>query len=244
MLDTRPTETNREPVQEIISLLGRYNLLSQLQRELIIDEAISTIDCTPQEQENAYQQFLASQRIDGDVQHETARQQIVAALTRKLKIEKFKRATWEKELPIAFINHKSKLDKVVYSRLVNPDKGIAQELYFRLVEEEESFTDLVQQYSQDSKAITNGLVGPVAVCSLNPQIAQRLLVSKPGQVLPPICLENAFVIVRLEKVIPAVLDESMCCLLYQELFETWLAKQCQDKHYQQLVWEKLNALAA
>lgn len=243
MLTTQSTTANK-PVKEIISLLGRYNLIPQLQREMIIDEAISAVECTPQEQENAYQRFLdRNPNINGNIQ-EKARQQLLETLTRQLKIEKFKRATWEKELPTAFMNRKSQLDQLVYSRIVNQDRGIAQELYFRLVEEEETWADLVHQYSQDQKAIANGIVGPVAVCSLAPQIAQKLLGSKPGQVIPPICIQNAFHVVRLEKVIPAVLDDSMRCLLYHELFESWLAQQCKDSQSQQLIWEKLNSLTA
>ena len=247
MSNTQQTETKR-PVKEIISMLGQYNLLSQLQREIIIDEAISSIECTLQEQESAYQKLMelnqvTNQNCSSDAPAQ-AQKQLLEALTRKLKIEKFKRATWEKELPGYFIGRKSKLDKVVYSKIINQDRGIAQEIYFRLVEEEESFAELARQYSQEPRANVNAIVGPIKICSLNPQLAQLLLNSKPGQISPPICCHNAFMIVRLEQIISAVLDESMRCQLYHELFESWLAQQCSKMHYQNLMWQKLSSLTA
>ena len=210
MSNTQQTETKREPVKEIISMLGQYNLLSQLQREIIIDEAISSIECTLQEQESAYQNIVnqvTNQKCSGDAPAQ-AQKHLLEAVTRKMKIEKFKRATWEKELPGYFISRKSKLDKVVYSRIINQDRGVAQEIYFRLVEGEESFAELARQYSQEPRANVNAIVGPIEICSLNPQLAQLLLNSKLGQISPPICCHNAFMIVRLEQIISAVLESN------------------------------------
>ncbi len=52
-----------------------------------------------------------------------------------------------------------------------------------------------------------------------------LTVSKPGQLLPPTRLGDWFLVVRLEKFIPAVFDEAMRQKLLNQLFKQWLNEQ-------------------
>ncbi|MEH2068994.1 MAG: peptidylprolyl isomerase [Nostoc sp.] len=225
---------------ELISLLASYQMLPQLQRELIVDEAIEqssrsanvVIEFTPEEVAQAKQQFYAEKQLknEEDVQAWMARQgvtyeQLEGITTRKLKIEKFKQATWGNKLESYFFQSKSKLDKVIYSLLRTQDVGIAQELYFRIQAKENSFADLAREYSLGPEAQTGGLVGPVELNALHPLMVQMLSSSQPGQILPPTRIADWFVILRLEKFIPAQLDELMKTRLLNELFETWLQEQ-------------------
>lgn len=225
---------------ELISLLATYQMLPQLQRELIIDEAIEqnshsekvVIECTPEEVAQAKQQFYAEKQFknEEDIQVWIARQgltpeQLEVITTRKLKIEKFKQATWGNKLESYFFQSKAKLDKVIYSLLRTQDVGIAQELYFRIQAKENSFADLAREYSLGPEAQTGGLVGPIELNALHPVMVQMLSSSQPGQILPPSRIADWFVILRLEKFIPAQLDEFMKVRLLNELFEAWLQEQ-------------------
>ncbi len=225
---------------ELISLLASYQMLPQLQRELIVDEAIeqssrsanTAIECTAEEIAQAKQQFYAEKQLknEEDIQAWMVRQgltyeQLEAVTTRKLKIEKFKQATWANKLESYFFQSKSKLDKVIYSLLRTQDVGIAQELYFRIQAKENSFADLAREYSLGPEAQTGGLVGPVELNALHPVMVQMLSSSQPGQILPPTRIAEWFVILRLEKFIPAQLDDFMKARLLNELFETWLQEQ-------------------
>ncbi len=217
---------------ELIPLLASYQMLPQLLRELIIDEAIATIECTPEEVVQAKQQFYAEKQFtnEADVSawmthHRLSTNQLDAVTTRKLKIEKFKQATWGNKLESHFFQNKGKLDKVIYSLLRTQDAGIAQELYFRIQAKEQSFADLARQYSLGPEAQTGGLVGPIELNALHPAMAQMLSISQPYQVIPPTRIAEWFVIVQLEKSIPAQLDEAMKMRLLNELFEAWLQEQ-------------------
>ena len=46
---------------------------------------------------------------------------------------------------------------MVYSLIRSKDPGVAQELYFRIQEGENTFSELARQYSQGSEAQTGGL---------------------------------------------------------------------------------------
>jgi parvulin-like peptidyl-prolyl isomerase len=105
------------------------------------------------------------------------------------------------------------------------DPGIAHELFFRLQEQEQSFAELAREYSQGPEAQSGGIVGPVELGNLHPNLARLLTVSQLGQLWDPKPLGEWHVIVRLEKRIPAQLNEFMRQRLLRELFETWLQEQ-------------------
>ncbi|HIK06748.1 MAG TPA: peptidylprolyl isomerase [Trichormus sp. M33_DOE_039] len=217
---------------EIIPLLANYQLLPQLLRELIIDEAIVNIECNPEEVAQAKQRFCAERQLTqaADIQAWMAQQglsseQLDHLIFRKLKLEKFKQVTWGNKLESYFFQLKGKLDKVIYSLLRTQDAGLAQELYFRLQASEQSFADVAQKYSKGPEAQTGGLVGPVELNTLHPAMVQLLTNCQPGQISPPARIAEWLVIVRVEKFIPAQLDEPMKARLLNELFEGWLQEQ-------------------
>src|SRR4028118_625576 len=91
--------------EEIIPLLAGYQMLPQLLRELIIDQAIAPIKCTPEEEARARQQFYAQNQLTSEAKiqawlegHGMTAEQLEALATRGLRIEKFKQATWGHKL--------------------------------------------------------------------------------------------------------------------------------------------------
>jgi parvulin-like peptidyl-prolyl isomerase len=151
--------------------------------------------------------------------------QVEGLATRGLLIEKFKQTTWGHKLESYFLSRKGQLDRVIYSLLRTKEPGIAQELYFRIQEKEQSFAELARDYSQGPEAQTDGLIGPVELSTPHPTVAQLLRSSQPGQLCPPLRLGEWLVIVRLEKFIPAQLDAPMRQRLLNECFSTWLSEQ-------------------
>lgn len=216
---------------EIISLLASYQLLPRLLCELLIDQAIAPFTCTPEEADLAYQQFCEKNQIAKDTERKAwlelngmTLEQLQAAATRFLLIEKFKQATWGHQLESYFLSRKSQLDKVVYS-LIQTQDVLATELYFRIQEGEADFASLARKYSQGANAEIGGLIGPVELSSCPPALAKILCVSQPAQLWPPTRLGEWLVIVRLEKFIPAQLDNRMRQRLLNELFAAWLQEQ-------------------
>jgi parvulin-like peptidyl-prolyl isomerase len=215
-----------------ISLLARYQLLPNLLREHIIDQAIASIDCTTEETISACEKFYLQNQLNS----ETARQawltrnfltpeQFSSLTMRSLKLEKLKQQQSKHKVRSYFMARKSQLDKVVYSFLRTQDWGIAQELYFRIHEGEQSFAEVAQQYSTDPEAHSGGLSSLCEMGMLFPALAQLLQKSKPGELLPPTQIGEWIVIVRLEKIVPAQLDNEIYQRLLNELFETWLQEE-------------------
>jgi parvulin-like peptidyl-prolyl isomerase len=219
---------------ELPHLLAEYQLLSQFQRELIVNKAIAIIELTPEEKAATIEQFYQKNKLTTPEALKAAQQQLCidkqqfeAIATRELRLEKFKQATWDNKLEQYFLQFKPQLDKVVYSLLRIDNSEVAQELFFRIQDGDATFADCAKEYSKGQEAQTGGLIGPVPLSQPHPAIAQKLGTSKPGQVLPPMKLENWYVIVRLEKLIPSQLDDATRTMLLNHLFEQWLGEQIQ-----------------
>ncbi|MBE9008941.1 peptidylprolyl isomerase [Pseudanabaenaceae cyanobacterium LEGE 13415] len=229
-------------IDQLPSLLARYRLLPQLRRELIIDHAIASIPCAIEEIEAAQQQFyqinqiVESERRAAWLQHFGMNEaQLEELALRDLKIEKFKRSQWESQLESIFLTHKAKFDKAIYSLLRTSKLEIAQELFFRIQDEEQSFADAAREFSEGPEAQTGGLIGPVEVSQIHATLAQKLMSGQPGQLHPPIQLEQWFVILRLEQRQSAQLDDTTRQKLLDSLFESWLQDHLQSTAAPQLV---------
>lgn len=236
-------QNQRFTSEQIIPLLTRYQLLPKIRQELIIDEAMSrtgfayaTFSCTPEEQAKCCQDFCQQHQLTSEAERQTWLQQqgitetqFIDLATRNLRIEKFKQATWGSKLDYHFREQKPKLDRVIYSLIRIQDAGLAKELYFRLVEGEQTFAELARQYSLGAEAHNGGLIGPVALSAPHPKLARILRTNQPGQLLPPTRIGDWWAIVRLEKFLPAQLDEPMQQRLLNELFSSWVQEQLQQQ---------------
>lgn len=221
---------------DLYPLLAKYGMLPQLAKEMIIDEAIADIVCPPEEEAMARERFYQQQQLTDETkvqawlqQSGMTQEQLGQLSLRELKLEKYKQATWNNQLEAYFLQCKGQLDRVVYSLIRTKDGGIAQELYFRVQEEENTFAELAKQYSQGAEAQTGGLVGPIELNVPHPKISQMLTVSKPGQLWPPTQVGEWYIILRLEKYISAQLDPPTRQRLLNELFNGWLQEQIKQK---------------
>jgi parvulin-like peptidyl-prolyl isomerase len=204
-------------------------MMPQLVREMTLDRSTTDISLTPEERNTAYQQAFQQLGIDTDEKLKAWLKQqgmTTADLERRaeraLKVSKFKQATWGAKVNSAFLERKQQLDRVIYSLICTKDFCIAQELYFRIKEGEQSFDELAREYSQGPEAQTGGLIGPVEIGSINPDLGQKLRAGDVGQIQAPTAIGDWIVLVRLEKLLPVTLDAAIQQRLIDESFTKWL----------------------
>jgi len=222
----------------IFSVLTEKQMIAPLAKEIILDRAIEGIECTQEEKEKMEMQFFQQMQMNPKDEDKLkiwleknylTKQQLEKRILRPLKIDKYKEQNWGDQLQSYYLKRKSQLDRVVYSLIRTQNPGEAQELYFRIIEGEKEFAELARQHSKGVEAESGGLIGPVELNVPHPQIAQKLMTSEPGQVLPPIRIAEWIVILRLEKYIPAQLDQNLRRRLLDELFNTWLNETLQKE---------------
>jgi parvulin-like peptidyl-prolyl isomerase len=128
-----------------------------------------------------------------------------------------------------FLDRKTQLDQVVYSLLRVQDGGLARELFLRLEEGEATFPELAEQFSQGPEQGSKGLIGPVPLAQAHPALVQRLRSATAGSLLPPFQVEQWWLVVQLERLQPASLDEATRQRMAQELFDEWLQEETSDR---------------
>ncbi|MDJ0633399.1 MAG: peptidylprolyl isomerase [Xenococcaceae cyanobacterium MO_188.B29] len=222
--------------EDLIPLLSEYQILPKLAQEIIIDEAIAKVECSPEEKTLVHNQFYQQHQLITEEQVQSwlqqqgmTEQQLEKMLLKKLRLDKFKESTWGDEVESYFAQRKTQLDRVVYSLIRTNKAEIAQELYFRIQEKENSFRELAMEYSQGSEAQTGGLIGPVEINAPHPKIAQLLSTMKPGQIVPPTRIGEWIVIIRLENYLSAELDASMRQRMLDSMFKEWLNGEISQK---------------
>jgi parvulin-like peptidyl-prolyl isomerase len=220
--------------EQIPMLLKRYQLMPQFLRGIVLDTAIADIPLTEEERMRAIEDLAVQQKLTSPEAREAwlksqglTPAEMEELATHPLRVEKFRQTTWSSKVESYFMERKMFLDQVIYSLIRVQDQGLAYELYFRIQEGEAKFADLAREYSKGPESRTGGLLGPVAVSQPHPRIGKLLSISQPGQLWPPQVLAEWFVIIRLEKFMPAQLDDAMRRRLIDELFETWLKEEVQ-----------------
>lgn len=226
-------------VRTLLEQLHQHQLLPRLVQEVVIDQAIEPIDCDPEE---AYKTFCnqrnlltAEQQQAWQAQNKLTQEQTHLLALREAKIATFKEQTWGSQTESYFLERKINLDRVLYSLIRTKDPSLAQELYFRLNDDGESFADLARHYSEGQEAQTGGLIGPVELGVPHPMIGRMLSVSQSGQLWSPTPIGEWYVITRLEKFVPAQFDASMRQRLLDELFKKWLQEITQSTVVQPLL---------
>jgi|GEM_PF-293210 hypothetical protein len=203
--------------EQVFRYLSTSKLLPQFVRDIVLEDALQGVPYT-EEELNAAIQAIVQQRQN---QHLGIKSLSLLAL-RSLRLEKFKLLSWGNNLESYFLKRRQDLDQVVCSLIQTPDASLAQELYFRIQNQEDSFESLAQQYSQSSETQQGGKLGPLPLSQIHPEIAKHLRGLQPGQMSPVFILGQQCILIRLDQLIPAQLTEPMRQSLLNELFENWL----------------------
>lgn len=172
----------------------------------------------------SFQQWLAQEGLD----YSTFRKQIVY----NLKLENLKAQVTESNIQEYFIERKLFLDQVVLSRLVVEEESLAEELKSQIVEDGAIFEQLVQRYSIAEDQLFNGMMGLISKGTLPDVIRAEIANANPGDLIGPIEVEKLWYLVRVEKLLPASLDEQLRQQLESELFEQWLEEKIKNINIQ------------
>ena len=133
----------------------------------MIDQAIAEFTCPEEEQQAAVQKFCQQNQLTSpEIQQAWLNangmtlEELEALAIRPILLQNFKEKTWGPKVRSHFMTRKSSLDQVVYSLIRTQDEGLAQELYYRVNEGEQTFEDCARDYSQGPEARTGGKLGP------------------------------------------------------------------------------------
>ncbi len=216
--------------------LARHQLLLPLLRHGTVAAAVAGVRLSDQERARAQQAWAAKHGI-------RSAEQLQAHLAAQALSEAD--GIWQAELPLRinrhceehfahraeqrFLARKNQLDQVIYSLLRVEDASLARELYLRIAEGEADFAELAATYARGPEQATRGIVGPVPLLQAHPTLAEKLRTSRPGELNPPLQIEQWWLVLRLESLRPASFDEEMRRRMAHELFEEWVEEEVRSQ---------------
>ena len=216
-------------------ILSDLGLLHLFVRRVLLHKLTSDIIPSRDEQVSFQSSFFKSNNIVDKssleswlLKNNIQESEMSLHLYRSLKLEMFKESKFMSEVEPFFIKHKSNFDYYYFSLLRTSSRDSINELYFRLVEDEDTFSSLSTQFSSGSESQSNGYIGPRPFSEIHPEFAERLRISKPGQLWSPFKVDNFWCIIRLERLIPASLNQQTSVRILNHLFETWISSEVES----------------
>ena len=187
---------------------------------------------TKEEQINYFNGFLKQNNINGKdslnewlLENGLDDKRLDTMLYERLQVEKFKQDMFDSAIESEYLKEKELLDRVMYSVLRVENREQAFELFTQIDEMESSFSDLASKYSIGTEKKFNGIIGPVELGKLDPNLRERLRVSKSGQLWSPFEFKKNWIVLRLEKFLPSKLDDSTKIRIRNTMYEKWINKQ-------------------
>ncbi len=203
-------------IEEEIESRKELNANSQLTEQAVIEFRLQNGLSDGEK----FQEWLNSQDLD----YTTFRQQIgfnIKQMALKKEIAKGKMSQY-------FIERKLFLDRVILSRIVVENQELAEELKTQ-IEEGASFEELAQEYSIADDRIFKGMMGIINRGALPDEIRMSVDGAGEGEIIGPMSFENRWALFRLDKKLPATLDNAeVQQVLENEIFENWLGDKIKN----------------
>ena len=227
LLDDQPITAD-----QLLGLLRRQGQIPSLVRELVLDQALATVELNPEDEEQQLQAFRAQRQLEteeafvGFLQASQLDETLLLQMvTRPERVVRYREERWGPRANSLYLKHKERYDLVTYRRLQCGNADVMQEVFFRLKDREESWESLAQQFAGGDPNATCR-VGPVPVGSLEEPVLSALRQNGPGRVCRPISLGDQVVVTELEAFQPSEFNEELRTRILREEFETWLQEEC------------------
>ena len=218
--------------EQLLGVLRRQGLIPSLVKDLVLDQALATVELNPEDEEQQLQAFRAQRQLEteeafvGFLQASQLDESLLLQMvTRPHRVVRYREERWGPRANSLYLKNKERYDLVTYRRLQCGNADVMQEVFFRLKDREESWESLAQQFT-GSEPNATGRVGPVPVGSLEEQVLSALRQNGPGRVCRPISLGDQVVVTELEAFQPSEFNEELRTRILRDEFETWLQEEC------------------
>jgi PPIC-type PPIASE domain len=213
----QPSVATKRPPQvepeRILYHLSRSSLLVKYLRGVIIDETLELWAKSPESRS------IVS-KVDLSILNQN-RQVVLFKLYKQTEFGRFVRSR--------FLAKKSQLDRVLFSIIQVKNLQLAQELYFRIKDQKQSFTQLAISYSDSPTAKQGGSIGPIPACQLSAPIQHYLIGLQPKQLSPIFQVDEHYLFLRLDRSLPVQFNPQIEQQLLDELFDQWLQSKILDR---------------
>jgi hypothetical protein len=129
---------------------------------------------------------------------------------------------WKNRLQEMFLQNKRSLDKASCCLIRLKDKNLAQEIYHRILADEDSMSSLALKFGQSPENIRGGLISLSPLSELPLGLDKLLPRLKIGEVTAPMRLGDSFALVKLLEMQPSIFDDETEKILLKLELNRWL----------------------
>ena len=223
-------------LSELEGLIRRSNSTQALVQRQIEEEILSLVALPEARLAELDQQWRSEQGLTDDdavtdwlAERGWQPDDLTLHLARPEALRRFGEQRFGPGLEEEFLRRKNELDQVFYSLLRVKEQGLGRELWIQLSEGEISFAEAASRYSDGPEASTKGVIGPIAMGTLQPELAERLRSLQPGELRPPEALGPWWLLLRLEHYTPARFDAGMRQRLLDDQLTSWLHQRAEHR---------------
>lgn len=146
-----------------------------------------------------------------------------ASIERDLRIERFREQVGRDSVADRFEEHKFDYARACLRQIVVAREDLACELLSQLRQEGRDFSELAFQHSMHPSRSDGGRLGVVLRRQLPQLVAGAVFAARAGQVIGPLATPDGFLLLLVEELQPADLDDMTAKFIREELFADWLS---------------------
>ena len=209
---------------DVLSLVRRMELEPKLLRRHLEEQIISLVPLEEAWLEESRSKFLNGRSQDECLQEKGwTNSDLELHLCRDEALRRFAHQRFSPGLEERFLASQGSRDLVIYSLLRVRDYGLARELWIRLEEDETTFAEAAREFGEGPEADRQGVIGPIPIGALQPTLLQDIIRGlKVGELSAPIAIGEWQLLLRLEKLTPARLDDQVRDQMLQEALDKFL----------------------
>ena len=218
--------------KDTISMLTEYNSLNIFVKNFLLNKITENIEVTQFQIDEEINRLIAQYQIKDEsemiawlAQSNKTKDDLIAEIIKPLKTKNYAMSKFSNKIENRFLKTKDDLDQVVYLLIRSKSRNKARALYLQIKDDRNDFGELAKKYSEGPENLTRGIVGPLSLTKANPTVVKLLKSSKPGEIHSPIFAGGWFLVIQLETIIKAKLDDNMRDMIAIELFNEWLNEE-------------------
>jgi len=210
--------------EDLLGLLSRLDLWSQILRRQEEEAIVNIVELDSAFVEESRKTLLGDYSIDDYLSlHRLSASDFDINVRLSECLRLFSEQHFGPGIEEAFLSSQGGHDQIIYSLIRVKDNGLARELWIRLEEGEDTFSELASTYGEGPEAAKRGVIGPTPIGSIHPpELASLLRSLQCGEIHPPRTLGEWVILIRLEQLTPARLDTSMRAHLLRQQLDAFL----------------------
>jgi len=212
------------PVKDLLMLVRRSSVSRSLLR-LHVEESIAALVPLDEDQlQESRQRWLGDRDLQAALQSRSwSESDLTLHLHRQDALQRFAEQRFGPGLEESFLGTQGGRDQIVYSLIRCRDAALMREIWIRLEEGEMTFIEAATKHGEGPEAARKGVMGPLSIGSLQPpELRTKLRAMAPGEISAPWTLGEWNILLRLEQLTPARLDDETRKSLLSEQLEMFL----------------------